>query len=150
MALTNQLRLSALHVVADGNLFVLFGPHIGVDENLQLGKYGRAGQRDSGAACGAAVGALNYCRACCTEEVSLTDASDYQMSFLKAEIKKRMHLINGAGSGSYNAEQAALATQTFEICKVDRRKGLLIVYFSLSFRCMFDFVCIGCNGENLV
>ena len=102
-------------------MFILFGPHIGVDESLQLGKYGRVGQSHSGAACGAAVGALNYCRACGDDEAPLTDSSDYQMNYLKTEIKKRVARINGAGDGSYNAEQAALATQVFEIAKVSRQ-----------------------------
>ena len=105
-------------VIPGGNLFILFGPHIGVDETMQLGKYGRIGQSQSGAACGAAVGALSHCRCCADDLSSMADTADYQMNFLKAEIQKRLHLIDGAGTGSRNDEQAALATQVFDICRV--------------------------------
>ena len=104
----------AYHIITGGNLFILFGPHIGVDNKLRVGKYGRIGQT----ACGAAVGALSHCRCCGNDDISFANNSDYQMNFLKAEILKRLPLIDKAGRGNRNDEQAALATQLFDICKV--------------------------------
>ena len=48
----------------DGNLFILFAPHIGISDSGELGKYTRKGQNRDGTACGAACGALKFCEEC--------------------------------------------------------------------------------------
>ena len=45
------------HIPDDGHIFILFAPHVGISETLQVGKYTREGQScREGAACGAAIG----------------------------------------------------------------------------------------------
>ena len=47
------------HRPDDGNICVLFAPHVGVDCNGEVGKVTREGQEGSSSACGAAIGAFN-------------------------------------------------------------------------------------------
>jgi hypothetical protein len=54
------------HVPHDGNLFILFAPHVGVSPDGRIGRYARRGQLVSDRlsnTCGAAVGALAAARA---------------------------------------------------------------------------------------
>lgn len=46
------------HCPKDGNIVILFAPHVGVDADGTVGKVLRRGQEHSSAACGAAIGAL--------------------------------------------------------------------------------------------
>lgn len=46
------------HCPKDGNIVILFAPHVGVDSKGQVGKVVREGQDGSSSACGAAIGAL--------------------------------------------------------------------------------------------
>ena len=46
------------HVPKDGNIVILFAPHVGIDNEGCVGKVVRDGQDESSSACGAAIGAL--------------------------------------------------------------------------------------------
>ena len=48
------------HVPEDGNVFLFFAPHIGIDNNGNCGKITREGQKKISTACGAAIGAYNF------------------------------------------------------------------------------------------
>ncbi len=99
----------------DGNLFVLLAPHVGLSSSLQLGKYCRDGQGSKeGAACGAAVGALQHV---CSDEPlgDLNVQDDFQMSFLIHRIDKVKDEI--LQKETENERQAALAFQTHAIGK---------------------------------
>lgn len=50
----------AKHVPEQGNLVILFSPHIGITTDGQFGKFSRMGQSDNDNACGAAIAALNW------------------------------------------------------------------------------------------
>lgn len=96
-----HLHLSCF--LLDGNLFILFAPHIGISDAGELGKYSRAGQKNRcGTACGAACGALKYCEDCKIEaEASKRLGSpktkgikkpgevygDYQMEFITSQVR---------------------------------------------------------------
>lgn len=47
------------HCPKDGNIVVLFAPHVGIDSNGTIGKIRRCGHDDITTACGAAIGALD-------------------------------------------------------------------------------------------
>jgi hypothetical protein len=47
------------HVPTNGNIFVLFAPHVGVNANGVVGKVSRPGQDHETSACGSAIGAFN-------------------------------------------------------------------------------------------
>ena len=50
------------HVPDNGNVILLFGPHIGISKDGQLGKYLRNGQSCKSTACGTVIGAYRSCK----------------------------------------------------------------------------------------
>ena len=46
------------HVPTDGNIVVLFAPHVGIDKDGNVGELLRNGQSCNSKACGAAIGSL--------------------------------------------------------------------------------------------
>lgn len=50
------------HTPKDGNIVVLFAPHVGIDCDGNVGKVHRVGIENSTTACGAAIGAYNAVR----------------------------------------------------------------------------------------
>ena len=78
------------HVAEGGHAFVLQAPHIGMSNDLELGKYSRDGQSNAGSACGAAVGAMCHCMAGNPMPDLATATADWQMNFLIQEIGKDM------------------------------------------------------------
>merc|ERR1719454_1111744 len=49
------------HVPDDGNVMVMFGPHVGISDDGTIGKFVRRGQKKQSTACGAVIGAYNSC-----------------------------------------------------------------------------------------
>lgn len=47
------------HVPENGNLFVLFAPHVGITQDGKIGKFKRHGQNEESTTCGASLGALS-------------------------------------------------------------------------------------------
>jgi len=50
----------AAHIPDDGSCFVVYGPHVGVDSEGNVGTVERRGRQNGGACCGSAVAASNY------------------------------------------------------------------------------------------
>ena len=106
------------HIPDDGHLFILFAPHVGISESLQVGKYTRAGQTYEGHACGAAIGALNHCMACKpVPDASTLGANplDYQMNFIISEVAK--HVDSIACEDNCNDMMAALTQRMYIISR---------------------------------
>jgi hypothetical protein len=89
------------HIPDDGNLFILFAPHIGISPNGKFGYYARTGQCSDqhGTACGAAVAAYNHVK----NGGSIPDYADlgshpfdYQQQFIVAKISQCIEKINNA------------------------------------------------------
>jgi hypothetical protein len=81
----------AAHVPTDGNLFIVFAPHVGIGPDGEVGKYLRDGQSSLSTACGAAIGALSGCGGMTPEDLSV---------YLKAG-----GVVRG-GAGTLNADMA--------------------------------------------
>ena len=85
------------HIPANGNLFVLMAPHVGVSQSAKIGYYSRIGQDIDSTACGAAVGAFKLCSK--KSKADLPDlnnpelSADYQMNFIISEINKKIEKI---------------------------------------------------------
>jgi len=73
------------HVPDDGNVLILFGPHVGVTEDGEVGKYHRIGQKGNSTSCGAVIAAYQQC--CGTTEMPF-DMDDMQQSWLRQYIGK--------------------------------------------------------------
>ena len=124
------------HVPDDGNMFILFAPHIGLSSSNQFGKYSRDFQSEDGAACGACVGGFNHCvngGAIPDAKSMFADPFDHQMQYIIHEIDKVKHLVLAQKELSESAMQAELVRQMFYICLhfleqiVNTKKGRLIL-----------------------
>jgi len=82
------------HVPENGNVIVLFGPHVGVSASGEVGKVHRDGQRCESTSCGAVVGAYKACLDTnfCSEDF---DASDMQMDWIKSRIGPKVKFLKG-------------------------------------------------------
>ena len=98
------------HTPKDGNIVVLFAPHVGIDRDGNVGKVHRDGIKNSTTACGAAVGAYNAVKNNKDQELFESDHTDIQMDCIKALVADRVDLIKGTKN-----EMASLAYQMFEI-----------------------------------
>ena len=67
------------HVPDNGNIFILFGPHVGISEAGKVGKYHRLGQASESGACGAVLAAYSMCTA---DKKPTFDMDDMQESWL--------------------------------------------------------------------
>lgn len=99
----------------DGNCFVLMAPHIGLSTAKLLGMYSRTPNKDR-SACGAAIGALQYCLS--EKELPPVDSEevfDYQEDYIIRQIKKHQTEITAPESD--NEIQATLAHHMWKIGK---------------------------------
>jgi len=72
------------HVPDNGNVFVLFGPHIGFSPDSVAGKFLRIGQRKPSTACGAVIAAYNQVTS--GEDIP-DDPADMEQSWLRNRLK---------------------------------------------------------------
>jgi len=104
----------AHHVPDNGNILILFGPHVAISEAGELGQYLREGQSSHSAACGAVIGAFRKCCKCqsgCVRNEEF-DEADMQMAWIAQQLEAH---------ASHLQEQenplAALSYQAFEMVK---------------------------------
>lgn len=101
------------HVPDDGHCFVLMAPHVGMDDNGNLGSYSRIGQEHAGTCCGAAVGALKYCISC-SDPPSPSDCPlDYQMQFILQQVYKAKDAL--LPIEDKNQQQSELVTHLHDV-----------------------------------
>jgi hypothetical protein len=74
------------HVPDDGNIILMYGPHVGISDQGEVGKCLRQGQHALSTSCGAVVGAYNACRGMQEDEKVEFDSNDMQMSWVKSQI----------------------------------------------------------------
>ena len=84
------------HVPDDGHVVVLFGPHIAISDEGELGKYLRDGQSKHSTACGAVLAAYNACQDCDFDDNGEYDKHDMQQSWLKGKVNDNIEKINSA------------------------------------------------------
>merc|ERR1712217_427540 len=81
------------HVPDNGNVLVLFGPHVGVTDTGEVGKCLRYGQTSESAACGACIAAYKQCM----EGGMQPDMSlDMQQSWLREQVAPHVDRITAA------------------------------------------------------
>ena len=74
------------HVPTDGNIVVLFAPHIGISKAGKIGFIQRCGHNKDSTACGAAIGAYNFIKDDPAAEVD-DNYLDCQMNCIKTLLK---------------------------------------------------------------
>jgi len=97
------------HVPKDGNIFIMYGPHIGVAESGEVGKYLRQGQDQESTACGALIAAYN---SCCAGKHGKAheDSLDLQQNWLRAALLPHTDDISRTEN-----PMAALAMHSYEV-----------------------------------
>eukprot|EP00930_Biecheleria_cincta_P068126 TRINITY_DN5525_c0_g2_i1.p1 TRINITY_DN5525_c0_g2~~TRINITY_DN5525_c0_g2_i1.p1 ORF type:complete len:688 (+),score=106.48 TRINITY_DN5525_c0_g2_i1:289-2064(+) len=109
------------HVSEDGNIVVVFGPHVGISEDGTVGSYQREGQSKMSTACGAVVGAYNACLAA-EWDPGDEDIYDMQMDELKAEFSKHAQAISETENPMASSAYAAFYIVLDRIRKVVNTK----------------------------
>jgi len=74
------------HMPDDGNVVIMFGPHVGISPEGEVGKFSRVGQKKLSTACGAAIAAFNAGSA---GDFSDQGDQDIQQSMLKRKLGKQ-------------------------------------------------------------
>jgi len=74
------------HIPDDGNVVIMFGPHVGISPDGEVGKFSRVGQAKLSTACGAAIAAFNAGSA---GDFSDQGDQDIQQSMLKRKLGKQ-------------------------------------------------------------
>mmetsp|Transcript_149369 Transcript_149369/g.271502 ORF Transcript_149369/g.271502 Transcript_149369/m.271502 type:complete len:645 (-) Transcript_149369:106-2040(-) len=100
------------HVPDNGNIVILYGPHVGVSEFGEVGKILRKGQDHDSTACGAVIGAYHASCAQKSKEDVEFDETDMQMGWIKHQIQAHSESIS-----KQECPLAALAYQAFELVK---------------------------------
>lgn len=76
----------ASHIPDDGNCLLVYGPHVGVDSDGNVGKVDRIGKSKSGTCCGSAVAATKYLNTVLSGEQEImpppNSAFDAQQTFV--------------------------------------------------------------------
>eukprot|EP00930_Biecheleria_cincta_P007663 TRINITY_DN1088_c0_g2_i7.p1 TRINITY_DN1088_c0_g2~~TRINITY_DN1088_c0_g2_i7.p1 ORF type:complete len:686 (-),score=123.88 TRINITY_DN1088_c0_g2_i7:197-1951(-) len=118
------------HVAEDGHIVVVFGPHVGISEDGEVGKYLREGQGSTSTACGAVVGAYNACLAAGGDPSSDEDIYDMQMNEIMSEFAKHAAAIsqteNPMASSAYAAFYMVLDRMR-KIVNTDFGSGKLVL-----------------------
>ena len=85
------------HVPDDGNIIIMFGPHIAISESGELGQYLREGQTKHSSACGAVLGAYAQCKHATAGTVTgKLDDLDMQMDWLRHQISQCLGRVDSA------------------------------------------------------
>lgn len=84
------------HTPKNGNICVLFAPHVGIDKDGNVGKVSREGQDSSSSACGAAIGAYLAVENDPSEGDRKNGHLDQQMDTIKALLRDHVEEISKA------------------------------------------------------
>jgi len=95
------------HVPDGGNVFVLFGPHIGFSPEGEPGKFLRNGQKALSTSCGALCAAYSQCSA---EQKMEADSKDMEQSWLREKLGPKCEHIKESSN-----PMVELALQAYKV-----------------------------------
>lgn len=106
------------HIPDDGNVVLLFAPHVGVNTKGVVGKVHRPGQAHETTACGASVGAFNALKAKSQGRrlaggSNKEKAHDQQLGYILEQLEPSMEKL--LEERDANKQSALLAYETYEI-----------------------------------
>lgn len=144
------------HVPDNGNVFILFAPHVGIAPDGTIGKYRRHGQDHDSTACGAAVGGLRaaLARAQDIEQLQQQNGNqysseqaamspyDFQMAFIISKLVPHAVRINAAPE-----PMAALALAMFDEIKAFV-KQIVSLNFGSGKLCLLGGIQINMPGDD--
>ena len=77
----------ASHVPKDGNLIIVYGPHVGITQKGEVGSILRYGQEDTTSCCGALIATLNHFNREVSGKEELSE-NNYQADYLITKLKE--------------------------------------------------------------
>jgi len=116
------------HVPENGNIMVLYAPHVGISSDGKVGTVHRHGQEETTSACGASIGAYNSLApsdAAAGRHLEDAETRDRQMEYIIDALRPHVEKLSGAGE--HNDVMAALAFETYNMVEemlyetIDRR-----------------------------
>lgn len=124
------------HVPDNGNVCILYAPHVAISETGEVGKHHRVGQHTHSTACGAVIGAYKKCLECNQPQDEPQDpntpwsGTDFQFEWIKHQLMPHALRISEHANPT-----VALAYQAFkmvensinEIVNLDFSSGYLVL-----------------------
>lgn len=102
------------HIPDSGGALIVYGPHVGITQEGDIGKVHRAGQKLNTSSCGSVIGALNTLK---SDESSEKPRYDYQQEEVKNLLRKNWDKL------SQSDDQIITATEiTYEEIKHEIRE----------------------------
>ena len=98
------------HCPNDGNIVILFAPHVGIDKMGTVGNINRVGQNHCSTACGAAIGAYKAVSSDPKAANFQNGHLDHQMDFIKHLLQPHVRDIQ-----SSRDENVALVYKMYEV-----------------------------------
>ena len=108
----------AHHVPTDGKMFVMFGPHVGIEFDGKVGQLQRVNQDEVSTACGAAVGAYKAIMKMKKDSIDyeleegVSDYFDAQIEFIKLKLGEKLKGVDQAPDA-----QAFVAYQMYSVVR---------------------------------
>ena len=131
------------HCPKDGNIVILFAPHVGVNNQGEVGKVVRDGQDFASSACGAAIGALAATKADPT-------CADFQNGYLDHQMDCIKHLLapHSQKIAMAENEQTALVYKMYDILEKYIEDIIHLKWMSpKSQLAIFGGIMINCDEE---
>lgn len=131
------------HTPQNGNIVVVFAPHVGIDCDGNVGKVHRQGIDHTTTACGAAVGALNAVKADITEGDFKNGNTDHQMDCIKHLLAEQVESIRG-----HENEMAFLPYKMYDIIEQYLEEMVDLNWASNSGKlALIGGIMINCDGN---
>jgi len=106
------------HVGDDGDIIVVFGPHVGLSIDGKVGEYQREGQGKISTACGAVIGAYKACLCNAGKSLEINE-KDMQMSEIMQEFAPHVKKLESA--------EDPIAASTYQAYEMVKDRMLRIV-----------------------
>lgn len=112
----------AHHIPTGGSCLVVYGPHVGVDSDGNVGKVNRKGRPGSGACCGSATAAAAYVKSVTAGDIVAAagpdDPMDAQQTWVGAALLPHGERINAAEEGTVEVPHALFDCQDEMMMKI--------------------------------
>lgn len=119
---TSGFGAFASHCPEQGNIVIVFGPHVGISEKGVVGKVKRIGMKDVSTSCGAAIGGYKAIAAAQNNPPKKDGKSgikpfDAQEEYIIGELKKKLGNLAGLEAKGGDAVNTLVTKDMYEICQ---------------------------------
>lgn len=108
------------HVPHEGNVFILFGPHVGMTPDGEVGLFVRSGQPHASNTCGALVGGYNMVSA--GKTIPLDDLADVEEAWICAKLSTYIPEIKASDNPMVSLVKRAYEVIEDEVLKIVNTK----------------------------